>query len=473
MDMTEQPVALHQAPIRRVDKYPLGHTLQHARDLSSTETADLLAWHTHANPSDTTVRNAQAQMETALLSKQWFACNCRPDRPEDPPILAPLPVGDHGYTWRRLPRRTSHAPSCKLRLDPTQKRPPSQTDSGSAHDVRADPDLLRGKRDIETPSHRRGKVSLTSKEGGARHDGETTLHAGLVHLLTQASRHLITAERRTFEDEVDAVRAAAAQLHHRSRPELSLDRCLMVDPPAPDNADLLERLFAPSRGQWPKGELPVGYVLLVCNDLVKLDDGRCALTVARNLAGVEGHASGQWALRGQPLVHFDCAVHIAEEAGHAVRAPYLVLFRATVSRQGIPSFVEGIAHPIASTNCWVPVRSIAEREAADALHEVARELQQRRVDACMQVVLRALKTDDGLTCHPDFVVRSAEPMSGVEPLFIETQKTTDPAYHEGKVGPHAVMRTMAELYIDDRLLHNREMANALLRTRVLAYFGMT
>src|SRR5438445_13902230 len=118
-------------------------------------------------------------------------------------------------------------------------------------------------------------MSIRSGDRGERH---TTVLGALMHMLTAAGRHKITAKR-THRGEVAALALAVRAMLHRKVVALSVADCMLNNPPDPASPTLLTELFSRTAGTWPKNQMPVGWVLVIASDLEKQPDDACTPSV--------------------------------------------------------------------------------------------------------------------------------------------------------------------------------------------------
>jgi hypothetical protein len=281
----------------------------------------------------------------------------------------------------------------------------------------------------------------------------------------------ITAGR-TYRREVNAVARAIAKQHHRHVPALTLAKCLALNPDRPDDPALLQRIFEPSAGLWPKNELAVSYVLTIASAIFKNDDGTCTVQVKSIAAWKRTKKGRVYPVIRQNTITFDCPIRVAEPPGECVRAPYLLFLRAEMSATGEPMWIEGVAQPIASRSCWIPVPSIAERQAVSTMCAVAAELDAAGIEHDIRKRIGTMKNDAGETCEPDFTATKLEIAVDEKPLLLETQKTRSPGYHARKKKQHRIMDDIGMLYVDDRLKHSRAVADRNLQERLRRFYGL-
>lgn len=292
-----------------------------------------------------------------------------------------------------------------------------------------------------------------------------------MHVIKLAGCDRIAAGR-SYRGEVAAFLNAAAELRHRSVPSLTLAKCLALNPPRPEDPDLLQRLFEPAAALWPRNELAVAYLLTVASALFKNDDGTFSVEI-ESITGWRRRKKGRaYPVLKRSTITFDCPIRVAEPPGECIRAPYLLFLRAELSTTGVPMWIEGVAQPIASRNCWVPVPSMAERQAVDVMRDVAGELDAAGVEHDMRKRIGTMKNEAGETCEPDFTATKLETAVDEKPLLLETQKTGSRAYHARKEKQHRIMGDIGMLYVDDRQKHSRTVADRNLRQRLRRFYGL-
>lgn len=425
-------------------------------------------WYGSRAPSVAASEASTRILRKSAQEKLYIACNCRPDAAGSPPVTGTheLKVGMGNYTAVRLTARTRHAWFCFQRFE---SMPHAESEDNVAQPKSA-PDLLNGH--IKgVPTDRKPAPGPMSIRPGDRGERDTTVFGALMHMLTAAGRHKITAKR-THRGELAAVALAVRAMLHRKVMTLSVADCMLINPPDPASPTLLTELFSRTAGMWPKNQMPVGWVLVIASDLVKHADGSCTLTVHRLLGWTRVKGKPPQPMFTKSTVNFGCPVKVAEMAGTGRRAPYLVLLRAELSAEGTPLWIEGFAQPIVSRDCWVPIPSIAEREAVGALRVVAAELDTAGIEHDIEKKVGIMKNDDGETCEPDFVARKPEAQHSTPPLLMETQRTKSAEYEAAKVKPHRIMEDIGLLYVDDRRKFSRAVADTKLRIRLRKFFGL-
>jgi hypothetical protein len=370
------------------------------------------------------------------------------------------------YTAKRLTERTSHGAHC-FQCFEVARHVEGSDDVRHIKSI----DLLNGHL-VGKPTQRREPASgPMEKRLGDHTSSKITVLGALIHLLTSAGRHKISAVR-TRRREVDAVAAAAKSMLHRKVEALSVADCLLINPHDPTDPDLLPALFAKSEGKWPEHQMQVGWVLILATGLEKLAGGDCNLTVDRVSGWWRPKGKGARPLRKKAIVNYGCPIRVAEIEGVCVRGPYLVCLRAELSAEGKPLWIEGFALPIESIDCWVPTSSIAEREAVGVLRQVAAECDAAGIEHDMEKKMGSITNDRGEDCEPDFIARKpAAADAEASPLLMETQKTNSEAYMAAKVKPHRIMQDIGKLYIDDRQKYTRATADARLRQRLRNFYG--
>lgn len=457
--------------LRLVYKAAIGLNLKLAEKISQKDRALLLAWYVAKKPTAEQNRAVLAIARKAIQLKCWIACNCCSVGgifPDYPPIIVVMNLHDDNYTLRNQNGRPDHAPNCPFRFDSTKKS--KAHDREAVRTPKGEPDLLKG-RPIGSGRVHQPCESNRESATATLPAANDTLHRYFRHLMSKAALNQITPNR-TYMGEMEAVSNAATKMKHREREDLTLDRCMLINPPNVADSDLMYWLFETSKDMWPEDELPVGYVLLVCDTIEKRDDGRSTLLshikLEHNLAG------GQLARPKIVRTEFtpECQIPATEIQGIPVNGPYLVMLRAEKDIAGKPVWIGGVAHPIISRDCWLPVRSDPERDAYNPLYRIAEELERAGIEYAIHVVLEFLYNDKGDSCKPDFSVQLLNALHHVRQLFIETQKTSSEEYFQGKVGPHEIMRDIGELYIDDRFKYSRAVADKRLLARLREYFGL-
>lgn len=441
--------------------------------MESIEAGDVVlfrAWYVKKEPTALEAATAQRVLADGRQKCLWIACGCRPELPHDPPVLSCVEVelGAGVYTPRRRLDRTPHAWFCFFYSKRAAEV--ATTEAPDAHRVRPPVDLLRGHGVRDSPAQRtaHGKQADATPRSVS---GTASTHAALMHVIKLANCDSITAGR-SYRGEVYAVVSAAAKLHHRSVPSLTLAKCLALNPSRPEDPDLLQRLFEPAAALWPRNELPVAYLLTVASALFKNDDGTFSVEI-ESIAGWRRRKKGcAYPVLKRSTITFDCPIRVAEPPGECIRAPYLLFLRAELSTTGVPMWIEGVAQPIASRNCWVPVPSMAERQAVDVMRDVAAELDAAGVEHDMRKRIGTMKNEAGETCEPDFTATKLETAVDEKPLLLETQKTGNLAYHARKEKQHRIMGDIGMLYVDDRQKHSRTVADRNLRQRLRRFYGL-
>lgn len=464
--LLDQLIAPRLYLVRRCGK---GRTPICVAPLDALDCLLLRQWYLSRDPPAAAREAALRILRRCTQEGLYLACPCRPDAPMFPPLTGTIELdrAEGIYTAKRLTERTSHDELCFQSFDVARH-------VEGPDDVRRikAPDLLNG-HVVGKPAQRREPASGPMEERLREHVAttKTTVFGALMHLLTSADRHKISAVR-TYRGEVAAVAAAAKAMVHKKAETLSVADCLLIDPPDPSDSDLLLALFTKTSGKWPEHQLQVGWVLMLATGLEKLSGGDCNVTVER----VSGwrRRKGQ---RAHPIVeestiNFGCPVRVAEREGTCVRAPYLVLLRAEMSADRKPLWIEGFALPVESDDCWVPTPSIAEREAVGVLREVAAECDEAGIAHDMEKKVGTITSDQGDDCEPDFIARKPEAADTELPLLMETQKTSSEKYLAAKVKPHRIMEDIGKLYIDDRQKYSRRMADARLRQRLRVFYGL-
>lgn len=459
--------------LRLVHKSPLAVPVQLAQNIALADSVQMAIWHKADAPTEIQCQTALAILRNACQGKFWIACGCRSSEPElfnYPPIIVPVDLGDDNYTLRRLGGRPAHDPHCLFRLDTHKIDDVSPQSKVNLGPPKAPPDLLHGHPIGEGRVHQPGKVTRQVKDAFSR-SGSNTLFASLRHLMSVAGLNQVRPTR-TYAGELVAIQGAASQIFHKKNKQLTLDSCMLVDPPDPDAPDILYMLFAMSQGLWPEDELPVGYVLLLADAIEKQDDGQCTIKTTRM---VERSQTG--GLRARPVdkrttFNPGCKIRVTEIQGRVVAGPYLVLLRAEKNYEGAPVWIEGFAHPIASADCWLPVRSEPERDAFEVLRQFTSELQKMGVQYNIHGVLKPLCNAEGQCCEPDFFAERLETGQPTRPLLIETQSTNDPKYHARKLKQHNIMRGIGELHVDERLTVTRTEADQRLFARLCEHFKL-
>lgn len=461
----------HPAPaLWLVHKSPLGCEIKFAQNISLNDSMLLAGWHTAKTPTDEQKCAALSIMRTACQRKWWIACGCRAahtDYPDQPPVLVVVDLGKDHYTLRRLSGRTTHAHGCPFRLDKKDGFQTRDDDIDTGVPAKGEPDLLRGRLSGDGRVHQPAE-NHREKGKATRTKADVSLHGALRHLMSLSGRSQITPMR-SYSGELTAIMQAAGEIRHRKSEELSLAHCMLVDPPDPGASEVLYMLFAMSDGLWPPNELPVGYILLVADSIEKHEDGRCAISPKTTINRANTGGVARTKIQHTPFTP-DCQIRVAEIQGAMVEGPYLVMLRAEKDFSGQPIWIEGIAHPIVSRTCWVPVRSNPEREAHEVLQNFSRELERVGVKYDIHVVLECMRADKGDPCWPDFFVRRLDLSPPARPLLVETQKTSDPVYHTRKERLHQTMQDIGTLVIDDRLTCDRQTADKLLLSHLRRYF---
>ncbi len=462
---------LFRPRLHLVAHFAPGELARQGEPISLADALSFRAWYVSKEPSEEEAKAAQRLLGLGNQKMLWLACGCRPDKPQDPPVLSCIETkrGNGVYTPRRRTDRTPHAWFCFLRFEPRAKV--LDTASTSEDGGRVDIDLLRGHGVRESPERRQAR-------GGPSEVGDPTsavsfsTHSALMVILKMAGCTRITSSR-SFKGEVASIERYAAGVHHRKNEMLTLARCLVMNPDRPDDPGLLERVFAQSSRLWPKGELAVGYVLMIASKVFKNEDGSCAAQI-ETVKGWGRSKAGQVFPRiKQTPVTFNFPVRVAEPAGECVRAPYILFLRAEISAAGTPIWIDGVAQPIAARGFWVPVPSIAEREAVFSMRSVIAELDAAGIQHNIVKRIGTIRNDAGETCEPDFMATKIDIDMDQEQLLLETQKTARKSYHDRKLKQHRIMEDIGALYIDDRLKHSRSVADAKLRDRLRRFYGLS
>lgn len=428
----------------------------------------LRQWYVSPDPPAAARDAALRLLRRCAQEGLYIACSCRPDVPMFPPLTGTqeLDIADGVYTAKRLTERTPHDQHCFQCFDVARH-------VEGADGVRRikSPDLLNGHL-VGKLTQRRDPACGPMEERLREHATvKTTVYGGLMHMLTSAGRHKISAKR-TYRGEVDTFVAAAKTMVHKRVETLSVADCLCINPADPTNPDLLPNLFARSADRWPERQLQVGWVLILATGLEKLAGGDCNLTVNRVSGWRRPKGKRARPILEETVINYGCPIRVAEIEGVCVRAPYLVCLRAELSAEGEPLWIEGFALPIESIHCWIPTPSIAEREAVGVLRQVAAECDAAGIEHDMEKKVGTITNDHGEDCEPDFIARKPAAPDTEPPLLMETQKTKCEKYLAGKIKPHRIMEDIGKLYIDDRQKYSRRMADARLRKRLRIFYGL-
>lgn len=463
-------VHLFRPCLHFVKHFAPGEVPQRVSRISIADALSLRAWYTKEEPTDDEAAAAQRVLGLGNQRGLWVGCGCRLDAPMDPPVLSCIEVrrGLGVYTPRRRMDRTPHAWFCFFRFERVAKFPDEA--STSEDGAREDIDLLRGHGVREVPVRRHARAGH-AQVGASNARVSISAHAALMSVLKSAGCTRISAAR-SFRGEVASIERYAAGVQHRRNQQLTLAKCLHVNPSRPDDPELVRRIFRPSAGIWPKGELAVAYVLMVASEVFKHEDGSCS-AVVETIQGWRRNKFGRaFPLFARTRVKFDCPISVAEPAGECVRAPYVVFLRAEMSVEGEPMWIDGVAQPISSRSCWVPIPSIAEREAVSGMRAVTAELDAAGIPHHIVKRVGTIKNDAGETCEPDFIATRTEDAVDHKPLLLETQKTASHTYHDRKVKQHRIVGDIGMLYLDDRLKHSKTVADARLRERLRRFYGL-
>jgi hypothetical protein len=447
-----------------------GKDPQFAESISDENSQLLADWYVTKCPTKEQADFALSIMRKAKQQDLWIACSgcgSQSDQPECTPFMAVVDFRDDNYTLRRLVGRAEHSPSCPFRLQMVKKTASNIEGPETESTVEEEPDLLKGRsindgRARQPAKNRREKI----ENSGARKGH--SLYTNFCHLMVTAGLHQIRLSS-SYEGDRASLMKAAEQIRHKKNISLTLHDCLLVDPV---DHDVLPMLFAISDGMWPGNQLPVGYVVIVCDTVHREADGRCTL---RSQVAIHHTKSGNMrsrALLAQSLFSPECPVRVAGIQGSPVCGPYLVMLRAEKDVDGRPLWIEGIARPIVSRSCWLPVRSDTERDAHNAIRKVISELDAANIPHDIHFVLNPMKNDAGDTCEPDICARKLNVMPPVPPLLIETQNTSNPVYHERKVKQHQIMDAIGTLYIDERFEVDQDEADNRLISCLREYFGL-
>lgn len=453
-----------------VKHFAPGEEPQRVDRISIADALSLRAWYTKEEPTDDEAVAAQRVLGLGNQCSLWVECSCRPDVPMDPPVLSCIEIrrGSGVYTPRRRMDRTPHAWFCFFRFDRVAKLPDEA--STSEDGARENIDLLRGHGVREAPVRRQARAGQ-AEVGASNSQLSITAHAALMSILKGAGCTRISATR-SSRGEVASIERYAAGVRHRWNQTLTLAKCLHVNPSRPDDPELVRVIFRSSAGLWPKGELAVAYVLMVASEVFKHEDGSCS-AVVETIQGWRRNRFGRaFPLFARTRVKFDCPVSVAEPAGECGRAPYILFLRAEMSVEGKPMWIDGVAQPISSRSCWVPVHSIPEREAVSSIRAVTAELDAAGIQHHIVKRVGTIKNDVGETCEPDFVATRTEDAVDHKQLLLETQKTASQTYHDRKVKQHRIMNDIGMLYIDDRLKYSKAVADSKLRERLRRFYGL-
>lgn len=464
--LLDQLIAPRLYLVRRCGK---GRTPICVAPLDALDCLLLRQWYLSRDPPAAAREAALRILRRCTQEGLYIACPCRPDASMFPPLTGTIELdsAEGIYTAKRLTERTSHHKHCYQSFEVAQH----VEGPDEVRRVKA-PDLLNG-HVIGKPAQRRDPASGPMQERLRKHvaTAKTTVCGALMHLLTSARRHKISAVR-TYRGEVTAVAAAAKQMFHKKVDTLSVADCLSIDPDDPTDPDFLPALFARSADQWPERQMQVAWVLILATGLEKLAGGDCNLTVKRVTDWRRRKGQRAHPILKESTINFACPIRVAEREGACVRAPYLVLLRTEMSAEGQPLWIEGFALPVESEDCWIPTPSNAEREAVDVLRQVAAECDAAGIEHEMEKKVGTITNDHGEDCEPDFIARKPTAPDTDAPLLMETQKTNSKKYLAAKVKPHRIMEDIGKLYIDDRQKYSRRMADARLRQRLRVFYRL-